>query len=1660
MDFLENPDQSCAYSLRLSYPFGTSKLKGNDVDRSHLGYTFIYHVYAGFNSCWGYVTIEDKAPAQPFCRNDTISCFQLARLNELLNTMVDNCSQDGRSIIERLDWSDYGCDSVLAVGRVIRLIRSFDKWGNTSTCHDTITVRKDSFPLIKCPDMVNLGCRVLCKKPGNTGSSSNPANFDVLSLSPVVTSPYYPTPELLLTLQERDTFKNGLKKCISPSLKVVPYIKDSVFSLINDAYVLTDTCVRMYPSGGQYCKLIFNYNDLVFPICGTGFKIRREWRFTDWCKGKDTICVQYINVEDKQAPLVTSKFTLPFIFDGQGIDVEIPGYRVDITTNAHDCNGRFCLDSLSVDDCNRVKQNYNLTYIDPKNLGTSIVRHGNPKDCFTLPADLKAYYFTDIIGPNASFALLTLRDFTLPRGCYPFIIQAQDECFNTANSPVRLINQAADTTLFEFNAGFAGIALICITDQSPPIPVCDELTQTTIDPDQCWSRIYAEELDNGSKDNCCDILHFAVAHMDSVNYYRAKYSKQMEDSCGKAAYWKDKAAYDEIIEAWINCYVFKDYIDLTNCAENMIVLRVYEACGVPKYDPHVYPCSPHSWFCYNSYPSFMLWHNYQLDVKPASKCETALPWLCLEKHQAWIEGLVTHPNKDYWLPAYTGATFLILSKSLPIIPLFCWPEFAYKLGAATSGAPAPGKTCSRRLYSDCMIRILVDDKTPPVAQKPADIFWYCDNVSSVESDQYEYAICTDFNWILDNAQDLVCQDQYRIPYHAIESTVENDNDLSDTADATGKNYGWYGCNIYGSSHPDEHGEILPCNPQENSWSPVYCHSWLRLDKNDAAGKVDPKTAFASPVLRNGNPGSDTAGTGKFWIWDNCWIDTTSFTIKDEFYFDKCNNGWIKRSWNVKDRCGNAVTVDQKIVTKHRSDFEVMFPEDKVTVCDNKEDVSPEAIGKPIVMDDECELVGVNYEDQRFDIVPDACYKIVRTWRIVDWCKFDPGLTSRGQDVIVDDRVVADTVKRPCVYRHLKDNGDGFITYIQIIVIKDTIAPVITCLDDTVCIFSENCELPTVSIPFSATDNCTSADRISYRWELNENPSASDLLARAYNKSSIDKKSSASVASLSIVQPQGKSLVTVIAEDNCGNEDTCTFILTVRDCKRPTPYCYHGIATVIMPSTGTIKVWAKDLDAGSFDNCTSQGNLKFSFGPSIADSCKIFDCTGIPNGVSFTIEIDIYVWDEAGNFDYCSTFINIQDGNGDVCEDAKSVAGSISGEIRTPASQPIEHVLIEAQSSHHLPSFKTTFNGQYAFLNLPLNAPYLIKPSRNDQPSNGVSTIDLLMIQKHILGMEPFQNGYQYLAADVNNDKAVTALDMLELRKLILYLYDELSGTKSWKFVPKQLEINTQNPWIVQEYIDIKGLKADELKKDFVGIKIGDLNHSVIAHRLAGLENRSIDHSLTFSTEDRLLVAGQETIVSFSSPNFLSMEAFQFSLKHEGLEILDVQGHALELDQRNFGVINGYLTTSWTQPSALTVTDQQTLLSIKVKATKTVKLSQSLAINSMYTRAESFNGKEAGGVNLVFDNQSNKTRHNFTLYQNIPNPFQTYTLISFDLPQNESVTIQVTDLTGRVLINRKIYGVQGYNQYRLEKQELNHAGVYYYSIETNSARHTRRMIMVD
>ncbi|MEP7321987.1 MAG: T9SS type A sorting domain-containing protein, partial [Saprospiraceae bacterium] len=312
--------------------------------------------------------------------------------------------------------------------------------------------------------------------------------------------------------------------------------------------------------------------------------------------------------------------------------------------------------------------------------------------------------------------------------------------------------------------------------------------------------------------------------------------------------------------------------------------------------------------------------------------------------------------------------------------------------------------------------------------------------------------------------------------------------------------------------------------------------------------------------------------------------------------------------------------------------------------------------------------------------------------------------------------------------------------------------------------------------------------------------------------------------------------------------------------------------------------------------------------------------------------------------------------------------------------------------------------------------------------------------------------------------------------LILTIYDKLPNSPSWRFVPKSYVFaNSANPWGTAsgdpskvgfpEKIEIKSIDKDQLNNDFIGIKVGDVNGTVLSHQLLGNEIRGAGPDLKFRTLDRQLKAGEETTIEFTADNFSNIEGYQFSLAINGLELKGIQSGLLKVTEANFGMTKlgeGYVTTSWNQNyrgENLTATSHDVLFSIKVRAVKALMLSEVLVINSKYTRAEAYNnktGNATSGVSLVVGNKSSA----FTLYQNTPNPFKTSTIIGFDLVRNDKVTLKITDVTGKLIKVLVLDGIKGSNQIKVNQTDLLGSGVFYYTLETKESRATKKLVLLN
>jgi hypothetical protein len=292
-----------------------------------------------------------------------------------------------------------------------------------------------------------------------------------------------------------------------------------------------------------------------------------------------------------------------------------------------------------------------------------------------------------------------------------------------------------------------------------------------------------------------------------------------------------------------------------------------------------------------------------------------------------------------------------------------------------------------------------------------------------------------------------------------------------------------------------------------------------------------------------------------------------------------------------------------------------------------------------------------------------------------------------------------------------------------------------------------------------------------------------------------------------------------ASDSIGNQGVVNKNITIKDVGKPKVSCRFDVAVDILPTTGTVALYASQFKKMLSDNCSAEANISlkietarpfFSNDGLAARDTIIIGCVGIS-------AIRLWAADEYGNKDYCDTYIDVQnnmgatprDGN---CKNEPSLGYGLSGSVVTSNGKAFENTIVVIKSSKAAKDLNVNVNtGSYSAYVQP-GADVTCSVSKNDDPLNGVSTFDLYLISKHILGTQLITDAYAKIAADVNNDGKISTADVVELRKIILGLQKTFSRSNSWRFFDKN---GNEKPTI---------LKMDkDTKINFIGLKVGDIN---------------------------------------------------------------------------------------------------------------------------------------------------------------------------------------------------------------------------------------------
>ena len=110
--------------------------------------------------------------------------------------------------------------------------------------------------------------------------------------------------------------------------------------------------------------------------------------------------------------------------------------------------------------------------------------------------------------------------------------------------------------------------------------------------------------------------------------------------------------------------------------------------------------------------------------------------------------------------------------------------------------------------------------------------------------------------------------------------------------------------------------------------------------------------------------------------------------------------------------------------------------------------------------------------------------------------------------------------------------------------------------------------------------------------------------------------------------------------------------------------------------------------------------------------------------------------------------------------------------------------------------------------------------------NGVTTLDLVLVQKHILGLQPFTSWRQMCAGDVNNRGSLTAADILLMRKAILGLITSFPAGNV-RFVSENFYSAGEFDWVNYGLYTPYPLGNCNNADDYRAIKVGDVNGTFV-----------------------------------------------------------------------------------------------------------------------------------------------------------------------------------------------------------------------------------------
>jgi len=858
---------------------------------------------------------------------------------------------------------------------------------------------------------------------------------------------------------------------------------------------------------------------------------------------------------------------------------------------------------------------------------------------------------------------------------------------------------------------------------------------------------------------------------------------------------------------------------------------------------------------------------------------------------------------------------------------------------------------------------------------------------------------------------------------------------------------------------------------------------------------------------------DLSMTGAPRAFDLC--SNLAVTYKDSWVGQSnpvCKTGQIRRVFTVKKGSIVVTCVQNITVSGFNTAFTVSFPQRGGTsewdscefTLEDARNASDSRIKKPVANYGQCDIVGENITIDTFLFEDGACKKWRVTYKYINWCTGQEITSLNGQPLIYyytyKDVVAPKLACNDQMFAANPNANNPNGGCEASVVLEASASDELVCSDQSWVKWQgfvdlwANGTVDRVGSSFVnkawngiwARQDKLVAGQLNPVWAAlqaqHPNVVLADVVYFTYVTPSAATGGTVKLPAFTLDAENINHKVLWKVTDGCGNVDQCENTVMVVDKKAPTPYCVNVSTAIMQTSPKMVELWAKDFDKGSFDNCTPKEKLYFTFegvapiaarlnedhfykkGPNgsvnatlaeyMAGNAYKWSPASRSAGKVWTacgdnIPVNVSVWDENFNTDYCTVTLSIIGCGNSIL---------ISGNAATEEGRTVNNVNVtfEANSPEFPKSVVTSTDGNFQ-ADGPAGIDYTVTAAKGGDYKNGVTTLDLVMIQRHILGLEKFTSPYKVIASDATNDGKVSASDLTEIRKLILGINLGFKN-ESWRFPVKGQVLNVENPFPFADKISLQAPSVDMPNQDVVAVKIGDVNGNVAVSANDQVTEPRNATQLNFKVSDAEVSEGEVVTVPVTAANFNDVFGYQMTLNLQNASFVSVQPGVIEVTESNIGDLKDKVTMSFASRTPITAKADDVLFTLTLKSTAKSTVGNLMKVTSDVTTAEFYNSTlQVGKVSLT---TRNADLEGIELFQNEPNPFRSQTLVSYYMPKAASVKLSVFDVTGKVVVVRNINAVKGLNSEVFTREELGASGVLYYTLESGDFSGTKKMIIVE